>query len=118
VLGASGKPWLGTIFVANASGLANNSVAMTVLGLGTLSLPLPSLLPQGGAGCELLVTPDALGLVVPSGGQALVPLPLPLVPSLVGGVLHLQVVPIEFGAGGAITSVTSTNRLGLVLGVF
>ena len=118
VLGASGKPWLGTIFVANASGLANNSVAMTVLGLGTLSLPLPSLLPQGGAGCELLVTPDALGLVVPSGGQALVPLPLPLVPSLVGGVLHLQVVPIEFGAGGAITSVTSTNRLRLVLGIF
>jgi hypothetical protein len=118
VLGASGKPWLGTIFVANASGVANNSVAMTVLGLGTLSLPLPSLLPQGGAGCELLVTPDALGLVVPSGGQALVPLALPLVPSLVGGVLHLQVVPIEFGAGGAITSVTSTNRLSLVLGIF
>ncbi len=118
VLGASGKPWLGTIFVANASGMPNNSVAMTVLGLGTLSLPLPSLLPQGGAGCELLVTPDALGLVVPSGGQALVPLALPLVPALVGGVLHLQVAPIEFGAGGAITSVTSTNRLSLVLGIF
>ena len=117
-LAAGGLPWLGEILVATASGMPNNGVLLTVLGLGTLSLPLPSLLPQGGAGCELLVTPDALGLVVPSGAVALVPLPLPLVPSLVGGVLHLQVVPIEFGVGGAITSVTSTNRLGLVLGIF
>ena len=115
---ATNDPWLGTIFVANASGLPTNSVGMTVLGLGTLSLPLPSLLPQGVAGCELLVTPDALGLLVPSGGQAVVPLPLPPVPALVGGVLHLQVVPIEFGVGGAITAVTSTNRLSLTLGIF
>jgi hypothetical protein len=57
-------------------------------------------------------------LTVPSGGSALVSLQLPLVPSLVGGVLHLQVAPIEFGVGGAITAVTSTNRLSLVLGVF
>ena len=59
-------------------------------------------------------------LVVTSGGQALVPLPLPLplVPALVGGVLHLQVVPIQFSVGGAIRSVTSTNRLSLLLGVF
>jgi len=118
VLAATAPPWLGTIFVANASGLPTNSVGMTVLGLGTLSLPLPSLLPQGVAGCELLVTPDVLGLVVPSGGQALLPIALPLVPALVGGVLHLQVVPIEFTIGGAISSVTSTNRLSLVLGVF
>jgi len=118
VLASSGQPWLGTVFVANASGMPSNGVAASVLGLGTLSLPLPSLLPQGGAGCELLVTPDALGLVVPSGGQALLPIALPVLPALVGGVLHLQVVPIEFGLGGAITSVTSTNRLSLTLGIF
>ncbi|MFN8826823.1 MAG: hypothetical protein ACK501_17790 [Planctomycetota bacterium] len=56
--------------------------------------------------------------MVTSGGQALVPLPLPLVPALVGSVLHLQVVPIQFSVGGAIRSVTSTNRLSLLLGVF
>jgi hypothetical protein len=118
VLASSTQPWLGTTFVANASGLPANSVGMTVLGLGTLSLPLPSLLPQGVVGCELLVTPDALGLLVPSGGQAQLPIALPQVPALVGGVLHLQVVPIEFGLGGAITVVTSTNRLSLTLGIF
>jgi hypothetical protein len=48
----------------------------------------------------------------------LVPLPLPLVPSLAGATLQLQVAPIEFSAAGAITAVTSTNRLSLTLGVF
>lgn len=118
VLASSGQPWLGTVFVANASGMPANSLGVTVLGLGTLAVPLPTLLPQGSAGCDLLVTPDALGAIGSSAGQALVTLPLPVLPALVGGVLHLQVVPIEFGAGGAITSVTSTNRLSLTLGIF
>jgi len=117
-LATSGLPWLGEILVATATGMPSNALAMTVLGLGTVNVPLPSLLPQGGAGCELLVTPDALGLTVPAGGFALVSLPLPLVPALAGATLHLQVVPIELGAGGAITQVTSSNRLSLTLGVF
>jgi hypothetical protein len=33
-------------------------------------------------------------------------------------VLHLQVVPLEFGVGGAIANVTATNRLTLTTGVF
>jgi hypothetical protein len=117
-LTTSGLPWLGEIFTATASGMPTNSVGMSVLGLGTLSLSLPSLLPQGGAGCALLVTPDVLGLVLPSGGVAQVPLPLPLIPAFAGITLQLQVAPIEFGVGGAITAVTSTNRLSLTLGIF
>ncbi len=117
-LATNGLPWLGEILVATASGMPNNALAVTVLGLGTANVPLPSLLPQGVAGCQLLVTPDVLGIAVPAAGAAVVPLPLPVVPSLVGGVLHLQVAPIEFGVGGAITAVTSTNRLSLTLRVF
>lgn len=115
---ATNDPWLGQFFVAVASGLPNNAIGVTVLGLGTVALPLPSLLPQGAVGCNLLVTPDVLGVAPVGLGQASVSLPLPAVPSLAGGLLHLQVVPIEFGVGGAITSVTSTNRLSLTLGVF
>ena len=117
-LATSGLPWLGEILVATASGMPSNGVAMTVLGLGTANVPLSSLLPQGGAGCALLVTPDVLGFTVPTGGFALVPLPLPLVPSLAGATLQLQVAPVEFSAGGAITAVTSSNRLSLTLGIF
>ena len=64
------------------------------------------------------MTPDVLGLALPSGGVAQVALPLPLVPAFAGITLQLQVVPFEFGAGGAITTVTSTNRLAVTLGVF
>jgi hypothetical protein len=42
---------------------------------------------------------------------------LPATPTLVGSVLHLQVVPFELGPGG-ITSVTATNRLTLTAGLF
>jgi hypothetical protein len=98
--------------------MPSNGVAATVLGLGTTNVPLSSLLPQGGAGCALLVTPDVLGLALPSGGVAQVALPLPLVPAFAGTTLQLQVAPIEFGVGGAITAVTSTNRLSLTLGIF
>jgi hypothetical protein len=117
-LAASAAPWLGTTWIATASGMPGNSLAATVLGLGTTNVPLSSLLPQGGAGCSLLVTPDVLGLVLPSGGVAQVALTLPLVPAFAGITLHLQVAPIEFGLGGAITAVTSTNRLSLTLGIF
>jgi hypothetical protein len=117
-LAASAAPWLGTTWIGTASGMPSNSLAATVLGLGTTNVPLSSLLPQGGAGCSLLVTPDVLGLALPSGGVAQVQLPLPLVPAFAGIALQLQVAPIEFGVGGAITAVTSTNRLSLTLGIF
>jgi hypothetical protein len=117
-LAASAVPWLGTTWIGTASGMPSNSLAATVLGLGTTNVPLSSLLPQGGAGCSLLVTPDVLGLALPSGGVAQVALPLPLVPAFAGIALQLQVVPIEFGLGGVITAVTSTNRLAVTLGVF
>jgi len=117
-LAAANAPWLGATWTATASGMPINGVAATVLGFGLANVPLASLLPQGGAGCALLVTPDVVGFTVPSGGVVQLALPLPLVPAFAGIPLHAQVVPFEFGVGGAITAVTSTNRLDLTLGIF
>ena len=117
-LAAANAPWLGATWRATATGMPNNGVAATVLGFGTANVPLASLLPQGGAGCALLVTPDVVGFTLPSSGVAQLALPLPLVPAFAGIPLHAQVVPFEFGVGGAITAVTGTNRLDLTLGIF
>jgi trimeric autotransporter adhesin len=117
-LTAESLPWLGGTFTARATGLAVNSLASIVLGSGTLSLPLAAILPQAGPGCSLLVTPDVLLLGVPAGGSLPVSFLLPSNPTLVGSVLNLQVVPLEFGVGGGIASVTATNRLTLLTGVF
>lgn len=57
-----------------------------------------------------MVTPLVLGIGVPTGGLLPVALAMPSTPTLVGSVLHLQVVPLEFGAGGGIVSVTASNR--------
>jgi hypothetical protein len=118
VLATTSLPWLGTVFTATATGMPGNGLALGVFGFGTASVPLASILPQGAPGCTLLATPDVLAAFVTSGGPLDLALPLPLVPALVGGVLHEQVVPLELGAGGAITSVTATNRLTLTLGAF
>lgn len=111
-------PWLGETFTATATGMPGSGLASLVFGLGTLQLPLASLLPQGGAGCALLVTPDVLGMAPLGPGPLAVGLPLPVAASLIGGVLHVQVVPFELTGLGAIASVTATNRLTLTLGLF
>ena len=117
-LTAESLPWLGGTFTAEATGLAGNSLASIVLGLGTAAVPLATILPQAGTGCSLLVTPDVLLLGVPSGGSLPVSFLLPSNPTLVGSVLHLQVVPLELGAAGGISSVTASNRLTLTTGLF
>lgn len=118
MLASASLPWLGTTFVSTATGMPANGLALAVLGLGTASIPLAAILPQGAPGCTLLASPDLLTAYVTTGNQLSVTLPLPLVLSLVGAVLHQQIVPLELGAGGAITSLTASNRLTLVLGAF
>ena len=56
-LAARSLPWVGGTFRSTASGLPTNGVAVELLGFGPASVPLASLLPQGNAGCDLLVTP-------------------------------------------------------------
>jgi hypothetical protein len=117
-LRATSLPWLGGTFRSLATGLPANALALEIRGLSTTSLPLPAVLPQGVAGCTLQVTPDLLGLVVPSQGTASTAFNIPNSLGLVGVVLHQQIAPLEFSAGGNLTAVTSSNALRLLLGVF
>lgn len=115
-LAATSLPWLGGTFSARATGMPTGSIALSILGTGTSSLPLPSLLPQGLAGCFLLTTPDVLGAVVPTAGVVSTQLAIPNVPTLAGQVFHQQVLPVEFDASGGLLAIASTNRLTLVIG--
>lgn len=55
---------------------------------------------------------------MPTSGTFPTSLAIPEVPSLFGTVLHHQVAVLEIDAVGAITALTSTNVLQLVVGVF
>jgi hypothetical protein len=94
------------------------SLALSLLGFNTASIPLPSILPQGVAGCTLWVSPDLLGLYVPSAGSVTTQFAIPNAVALAGQVLHQQVVPIEFDAASNIVALTGTNALTLTIGSF
>jgi hypothetical protein len=92
--------------------------ALVVTGFGAAALPLSSILPQGGAGCFLLATPDAVGMTLPAVGTVASALAIPAAAGLIGQVFHQQVVPVELNSLGAITALTSTNRLTAMIGSF
>jgi hypothetical protein len=109
-------PWLGATFVSEALGLPANAIGLQVFGASTALVPL-SLLPTGGAGCTLFASPDAVAAALPSAGRLSTALSIPDTASLVGQVLHHQVLSAELLAGG-LSALTSSNRLTLTLGRF
>ena len=115
LLHARSLPWLGTTCRAHADGMPANGVAVRVLGFAATSVPLASLLPTGGAGCTLLVTPDGLDGHVPVAGGLDVAFAIPPTVALAGQIVREQVVPFELAAIG-IVAVTATNALELTLG--
>lgn len=117
VLVATTLPWTGSTFRSAASGMPANGLAVGVIGFQTLSIPLASVLPQGVAGCTLLVSPDLLDSYVPTAGSVQTSVPIPNVAALVSTVFHQQVVPVEIDPLG-IAALTSTNALTLTIGSF
>lgn len=111
------QAWVGARFEAIASGLQPNSIALSVFGLGTLSTPLPTLLPQATPGCDLLVTADEWSAILTGGGAATTSLAIPSDPTLVGLVVHHQVLGLEFRRGRFLT-LTASDRLTLTIGSF
>src|SRR5262245_4843467 len=111
-------PWTGSTFHSTATGMPGNGLALGVLGFATASIPLSAILPQGVAGCTLLVTPDLLDLYVPTAGIATTAIALPNTAALAGQVVYQQVVPLELDSFGNITALTSTNALTLSIGTF
>lgn len=117
-LTADGLPWTGSTFVTTATGFATGSLGAAIIGLTPQSLPLTALHPAGLPGCDLLATTDSVQLVVPAGGRAQNSLTIPNDPVLAGLALAHQFVQGEVDALGALTSLSSSNALALVIGAF
>jgi hypothetical protein len=81
-------------------------------------VPLSAILPQGVAGCTLLVSPAQLDLLLPTGGTVRLQFAIPNTVVLAGQILHQQIVPVELDVLGSITALTSTNRLTMTIGTF
>jgi len=115
-LAATSLPWIGSTFRSTASGLPANGIAIELLGIAPTLLSLSSLLPEGGAGCNLLVTPVAFGLQVPSGGSVGLQFAVPNDAALVGTIVRQQVLAADFGLAGNLTALTASNALQLIVG--
>jgi hypothetical protein len=118
VLAATSLPWTGSTFRSVATGMPALALALGVFGFSTTSIPMPLILPQGVAGCTLLVSPDLLDVYVPAAGIVQTQLVIPNTVALAGVVLHQQVVAIELSGTGDITALTGTNALTLTIGSF
>ena len=117
-LAATSLPWVGSTFRSTASGLPTNGVAVEVLGFGPASVPLASLLPQGGAGCDLLVTPALSALQLPLAGSVGLQFALPNDVALVGAQLWQQVLAAELDPQANLVALTASNALQLLVGAF
>lgn len=117
-LTATSLPWTGATCTLLATGFPGNSLAVGVRSLSTTSLPLSAILPQGVAGCLLLVGPDLVELQLPTSGSLSTQIAIPNSIALAGQVFHDQVVAIELDPLGDIAAMTSTNALSLTIGVF
>jgi hypothetical protein len=109
-------PWLGTTLRSLAMAMPANGFALHLLGGAQLATPLAALTPLGGAGCELLVTPDALRAFVLSAGAIVLDLTIPNTAALAGVTFHEQVVAVELSTSGAITRFTSSNGVTATIG--
>jgi hypothetical protein len=115
-LTAAGDPWTGRTWNLTGTGFPAAALGAAVIGFGTQNLPLAGLHPAAGAGCNLLVTTDAQLLLLPTAGQATMPIALPAVPAIAGLPLNVQMIGVELGAQNQITLITSTNAIGGLVG--
>lgn len=115
-LTADNAPWTTRTFQATATGLAPLGLPLRVLGFQSPAVPISSLHPAGGAGCDLLARTDAVDFLFGSGGTATVGFAIPDLAALAGAVLYAQVVQLEFDALGNLVLVSSSNGLALTIG--
>lgn len=118
VLIATTRPWIGSTYLARATGMPLLGLAIDVHGFASMSTLLAAILPQGAPGCNLLVQPDSLHLAVPTAGVVETAIALPNAVAIIGLVFQQQVVAIELDSAGVMTALTSSNALQLTVGAF
>lgn len=118
-LTADTLPWAGSTLRTTTTGVPANALCLGLVGLSPLSIPLPSLLLEGQAGCSLLTSLDAV-LLAPNGpaDTAQSVFALPGDTALAGVPFYVQTIPLEFDGGGALAAVRSSNALLLTIGIF
>lgn len=116
-LTADTLPWLGSTLRTTTTAVAPGSLCVSVIGLTQLSIPLPSLLPEGQPGCSLLSAPDIVLLAANGpGNTASQAFALANDPVLLGVPFAQQTLPLEFDAQGTIVAIRGSNALGFVIG--
>ncbi len=110
-------PWLGGTMRTQAKTFASAGVAIFVTGLAPASLPLALVDPSAGPGCDLLVTPDFVDIILPTNGVASLPLAVPDVPILIGAAMRQQVVEVVLGPT-SLLGVYASNALDLTIGSY
>lgn len=120
-LTATKLPWIDATFDATATGLPATAIILTVTSVTPWpqgALPLTVVFPQAGPGCDVLVQPDVLGVLVTTTGMARSEFLLPLGSPLVGLPFYHQMVVIDVNGTGDWVAVSATNSLQLVAGDF
>lgn len=116
---ATTLPWIGTTYRAAGTGLPASAVAVVVSGFATANIPLSSALPPSPVGCNVLVSPDVLDPLAVSGGAVATSIVIPASATLVGAVLHQQLVVLELDpVTSAVVENTVSNRLTVTVGAF
>lgn len=117
-LTAVNLPWLGTTFVARATGLPTNAFAIAVSAQHAAAPPvdLSQLFLEGVPGCNLLVNLDTLGFVPIANQTADSLLAMPTSLSFIGQSFHHQLIVFELDSAGGWLAITATNAVQATFG--
>lgn len=116
-LAAVTLPWDRTTLRTRATGMPPQGVVLTLFGFTQVAVPIAALLAEGGAGCDLLTTPDVLGVALPVAGVVDTAVYMAPSPSLIGVTFYQQLLPFQdFGSGPLV--ITATNGLALTGGSY
>ncbi len=121
LLTAATLPWVDATFHATATGLPSMAFVIAMTGFTPIAqgmLPLDSVFAEGVAGCDVLVDPLILQVLVADAGTAASQLFLVNTPPLVGLTFRHQMIPIEVDGSGDFEAITATNALELTAGDF
>ena len=102
--------------VTTGTGLPVPSFAMVARGAVPASLPLSVLFAAGQPGCNLLLAPITVDVLVATTGTATASLAVPNVPTLVGAQVLEQWILLEVNPSLQIVSATGSNLLQLTIG--